>query len=115
MWTQARSGRWEGGGATQAAKPAVADKNGGMTHSYFHLIVSTAKRRRTDAMFSMSMNAKCSCGAFVIWEEATTNETPVFCEGCGQTLGTFGELRCRVSQIATDRIERLFGRSGLSG
>ena len=61
-------------------------------------------------MPAMPMNAKCSCGAIIIWgDETTTSETLVFCEACGQKLGTYGDLERRITQTLRDRIEGLFG------
>lgn len=48
---------------------------------------------------------KCGSNRIHIADDATEN-TPIVCEDCGETLATFGELEAEISRQAMEYAER---------
>jgi hypothetical protein len=60
----------------------------------------------TDAI--VSLTASCPCGHLISWPENATADTELFCEGCEERIGTYGEFNARAHAKV-----REFGRAAI--
>jgi len=57
---------------------------------------------------TVSVSFKCEkCGAKIVWPDDIIDSTEVFCANCGESAGTYSDLRDTAMSATRDRVSAM--------